>query len=69
LDDTPGDAYRYGVDFLAELGYFQRKDRFWTDQEFPGSRAVHDRIEAKLRSMGTGDPGLKEAYDTLQAFD
>jgi hypothetical protein len=69
LDDTPGDAYRYGVDFLAELGYFQRKDRFWTDQEFPESRAVHDRIEAKLRSMGTSDPGLKEAYDKLQAFD
>jgi hypothetical protein len=67
LDDTPGDAYRYGVDFLAELGYFQSKDRFWTDQQFPKSKAVHDRIEAKLKSMLLSDPGLKEAYDTLQS--
>jgi len=69
LDDTPGDAYRYGVNFLAELGYFQSKDRFWTDQQFPESRSVHDHIEAKLKSMGLNDPGLKEAYDTLQSSD
>jgi hypothetical protein len=67
LDDTPGDAYRYGVDFLAELGYFQSKDRFWTNQQFPESKTVHDRIEAKLKSMVLSDPGLKEAYDTLQS--
>jgi hypothetical protein len=69
LDDTPGDAYRYGVDFLAELGYFQSKDRFWTGQQFPESKAVHDRIEAKLKLTGLNDPGMKEAYDTLQPLD
>lgn len=67
LDDTPGDAFRYGVDFLAELGYFQSKDRFWTEQQFPESTAIHDHIEAKLKSMGLNDSGLKEAYDALQA--
>jgi hypothetical protein len=67
LDDTPGDAYEYGVYFLAETGYFQRKDRFWTDQDFPQGKAVHDRIEARLKSIGLNDPRLKEAYDTLQS--
>lgn len=67
LDDTPGDAFRYGVDFLAELGYFQSKDRFWTEQQFPESTAIHDHIKAKLKSMGLNDSGLKEAYDALQA--
>ena len=66
LDDTPGDAFRYGVDFLAELGYFQSKDRFWTEQQFPESKVVHDRIEAKLKSMGLSDSGLREAYNALQ---
>ena len=69
LDDTPGDAYRYGVEFLAEIGYFQSKDRFWTDQQFLESKTVHDRIETKLKSIGLNDSGLKEAYDKLQALD
>jgi hypothetical protein len=67
LDDTPGDAYEYGVYFLAETGYFRPKDRFWTDQDFPQGKAVHDRIEARLTSIGLNDPRLKEAYDTLQS--
>jgi hypothetical protein len=69
LDDTRGDAYRYGIWFLQEAGYFQRKDRFWTDQDFPDSRAVQERIEAKLKSIGLNDPALKEAYDALRAMD
>ena len=69
LDDTQGDAFRYGIWFLQEAGYFQSKDRFWTDQDFPDSKAVHDQIEAKLRSIGLNDPALKEAYDTLHAMD
>jgi hypothetical protein len=69
LDDTQGDAYRYGIWFLQEAGYFQRRDRFWTDQDFPGSKAVQERIEAKLKSIGLNDPALKEAYDTLRAMD
>lgn len=28
LDDTIGDAYRYGVHFLREAGYFRREGRF-----------------------------------------
>ena len=67
LDDTVGDAYDYGVYFLRDVGYFRSGDRFWTDQDFPDSAAVRDRIEAKLKSIGTNDSGLKDAYDTLQS--
>jgi hypothetical protein len=67
LDDTPGDAYQYGIYFLAETGFFQREKRFWTDQDFPQSAAIRDRIEARLRSTGLDDPRLKEAYETLEA--
>jgi hypothetical protein len=65
LDDTMGDAYSYGVEFLNETGYFQSKDRFWTDQNFPEAKTVHDRIKAKIISIGLNDPGLKDAYETL----
>lgn len=67
LDDTVGDAYAYGVYFLRDAGYFRSEDRFWTDQDFPDSAAVRDRIEAKLQSIGTYDSGLKDAYDTLRS--
>ncbi len=67
LDDTVGDAFSYGVSFLRETGYFRREDRFWTDQDFPQSGTVRDRIEAKLKSIGLSDPGIKGAYDDLQS--
>jgi hypothetical protein len=69
LDDTQGDAFRYGIWFLQETGYFQPKDRFWTDQDFPNSKSIQDQIEAKLKSIGLNDPALKEAYETLHAMD
>jgi hypothetical protein len=69
LDETLGDAFSYGVSFLREAGYFQREDRFWTDQEFPNANVVRDRIEAKLKSIGLNDPGIKDAYETLHTLE
>jgi hypothetical protein len=39
-----------------------------TDQDFPGSEAVQERIEAKLQSIGLNDPAMKEAFATLHAM-
>ena len=65
MDDTIGDAYSYGVTFLNETGYFRDSDRFWTNQNFPKAKSVHDHIKAKILSIGLDDPGLKDAYETL----
>jgi len=65
LDDTMDDAYRYGVAFLSETGYFESNNRFWTNQDFPEAKAVHDQIQAKLMSVGLKSSGLKDAYETL----
>ena len=69
LDDTPGDAFRYGIWFLQESGYFQRKDRFWTDQDSPDADQVRRQIESRLRTIGLTDPAMQEAYDTQRAMD
>jgi len=69
LDDTEGDAYGYAVQFLRDTGYFERSRRFWTDQEFPEAKGVHDRIEAKLKATGLSDPNMRSAYDMLHAMD
>lgn len=65
LDDTMEDAYRYGVAFLSETGYFDVKNRFWTDRNFPESKSVHDSIAAKLISIGLKSSGLRDAFETL----
>jgi hypothetical protein len=67
LDGTEGDAYRYGVWFLQETGYFERQDRFWTNRDFPDAQAVRARIETKLKATGLKDPDLQEAYESLLA--
>ncbi len=59
------DAYRYGVGFLSETGYFESKNRFWTNQNFPEAKTVHNKIEAKLMSIGLKSSGLRDAYETL----
>ena len=69
LDETLGDAYSYGVDFLREAGYFPGKDHFWTDRDFPDAKNVHDRIEARLKGIAGKDPGLTEAYQDLRKMD
>jgi hypothetical protein len=65
LDDTLGDAWFYGVSFLVDAGYFSSEKRFWTNQQFPNSKLVHDRIAARLRSTGLTDSGMKDAWDAL----
>jgi hypothetical protein len=61
-----GDAYYYGVSFLADAGYFNAKDRFWTNQDFPGGAALRAKIEAKIKAVGLRDSGMKDAWDVLE---
>jgi hypothetical protein len=69
LDDTVGDAYDYGVYFLRDTGYFDPNLRFWTNQDFSDATAVRGRIEAKIKSVGLRDPGLRDAYNMLARTD
>ncbi len=65
LDDTMGDAYRYGVAFLSETGYFQKEKRFWTNEDFPDEQTVKENIKTKLLSIGLNNSGIRDAYETL----
>jgi hypothetical protein len=65
LDDTPGDAMQYGTNFLRDLGFFQKAERFWTTQDFPQAKAIHAQIRAKLDAMGHSGTELSRAYKRL----
>lgn len=65
IDDTFGDAMEFGVRFLCETGFFNPKDRFWTDQDFPEAKAIHTQLKARIESVGHDTPELKRAYRKL----
>jgi hypothetical protein len=48
----------YGTSFLGRIGFFNKKDRFWTDQEFSQSEAVQKKIiDFILKHIKTGGSG------------
>jgi len=55
MDDTLVDACTYGDCFLNEIGFYDSKNRFWTDRNFPDAEVIHERIKAKLKTLGHGD--------------
>ena len=55
-ESTLGGAYYFGVAFLNEVGYFAKKNRFWTDREFPEAEGVRERIAASLARVGQKSP-------------
>lgn len=48
----------YATAFLARIGFFDKKERFWTDREFPEAAAIREKILAYVlahqKSGGSG---------------
>jgi hypothetical protein len=55
LDDTLVDACTYGDCLLRETGFYDRKKRFWTDKDFPDAEAIHEKVKARLATLGRKD--------------
>ncbi len=58
--------YYFGVSFLDQIGYWDRKKRFWTNKSFPESASDCRRIRARLLGLSLKDP---QALDTLEVLD
>jgi hypothetical protein len=69
IDDTFGDAMNFGVLFLRDTGFFNKRDRFWTDENFPQAKDVYQRIKARLESAGSQTPELKRAYRNITRIE
>lgn len=51
-----GDMYYFAAAFLDTIGYFDKRKRFWTDEEFPQAERLRAALEAKVRLMATDAP-------------
>ena len=65
LDDNLGDAYENGVGFFNQIGYFDKANRFWTQEDFPEATALKEKIRRQILKIGTQDPNLKNALEQL----
>ena len=63
-DESLEDAMYYGTETLRRAGYFDRKLRFWTDQDFKDSAQIKSKILAQVKSrIQEAAPG--SSYQTL----
>jgi hypothetical protein len=55
-EDTLSSSFYFGVGFLHEIGFFSKRQRFWTDREFPQAKEIRQRILNRIKSIGLDDP-------------
>ncbi len=58
-------AYYFGVSFLCIIGYFNKDERFWTDQDFPEAPAMKQKILDKMDELDMDDRISEAARDRL----
>lgn len=59
--------YYYGVAFLAEIGYWDKSRRFWTDREFPRAAATCRTIKTRLAALQFNTEPSSAAMQILDA--
>ncbi|WP_342362781.1 hypothetical protein [Terrarubrum flagellatum] len=74
-DDSIETAYYFAIGFLDEVGYFDPRKRFWTDERFPAgpalANAMRAKIEAALKNGAGGEGGVyyRSALQRLAAAE
>ena len=57
-DDSVEEGTHFGVGFLARIGYFDKRKRFWTEEDFPEAEGRRQQIVAFIRAhQGSGAAG------------
>jgi hypothetical protein len=68
-DDSLGDSYYFGISFLAEVGYFNLKDRFWIQETFSGAENVREKIRRSLMKIKNKDQMMNDGLEKLNGLD
>ena len=55
-ESTLGGAFYFGTAFLDQIGYFNKSNRFWTDEDFPNASALRTKIRDRIMAMKLEDP-------------
>lgn len=64
---TIGETFEFPVLFLYEIGFFDKANRFWTQQEFPQARGIAKRIAKKIHELKLDDPESQTALMIVES--
>lgn len=64
-EDSPAEAYYFGVSFLNETGFFQKSKRFWTEKEFPQSAKIKKLILKQLHKLESSELFVRDTIKIL----
>jgi hypothetical protein len=68
-DNSKEESTYFGASFLSRIGYFDKSKRFWTDEDFPQTENVRQKIiayiEKHLKSGATGGEYYRSALEQL----
>jgi hypothetical protein len=62
-----GADFYFGVAFLKTIGFWDKSERFWTDQAFPQAAEVCERVKTKLTAMSLKSLDSETALAQLAA--
>jgi len=66
-DDNIETSVYYGTSFLVRIGFFNKKNRFWTNEDFSESNLIRQKIENFIKShMESGSEGGLYYSSTLE---
>ena len=64
-----GDMYYFAAAFLDTAGYFDKRKRFWTDEDFPQAEKLRATLAAKVRLMARDAPFAGATLARLAAHE
>ncbi|WP_144241001.1 hypothetical protein [Fimbriimonas ginsengisoli] len=64
-----GESYEFPVLFLAEVGFFHKEYRFWTNETFPQAAPLARRIANRIRETKLDDQEMQTALYVLESAD
>jgi hypothetical protein len=68
-EDTIGESYAFPCQFLYEIGFFHKENRFWTQETFPQAKAIARRIAGKIKALKLDDPETQVAQLIVESAD
>jgi hypothetical protein len=68
-EGTIGEAFEFPCLFLYEIGFFNKTNRYWTNEEFPQAKAIARKIAHKIKELKLDDPESQVAQLIVESAD
>jgi len=68
-EGTIGETFEFPCMFLYEIGFFNKENRFWTQESFPQAHEIARRISRKIKELKLDDPETEVAKLIVDSAD